>query len=135
MFLLDTCAISEGNRPAPDTGFDLWLAAQQQEMLFLSAISVSEIRYGIGLLPRGKKRAALEAWFAETIIVGFAGRIVPFETKAALCWGDLRSRYPGTNMLDAQIGATALAAGLILVTRNVKDFAFAGLQVFDPWRK
>ena len=134
MFLLDTCAISEGNRPVPEIAFDSWFAAQDQSQLFLSAISVGEIRYGIDLLPLGRKRSALQAWFDETVMVGFAGRVVSFELKAALCWGDLRARYPGAKMLDAQIAATALATGLTLVTRNVKDFPFRGLQVLNPWR-
>jgi toxin FitB len=135
MFLLDTCAISEGNKPLPEIAFDSWFAAQDQNQLFLSAISVGEIRYGIDLLPHGKKRTALQHWFDETVMIGFRGRVVPFELKTALCWGDLRARYPGTKLLDAQIAATALATGLTLVTRNMKDFPFHGLQVLNPWQK
>jgi toxin FitB len=135
MFLLDTCAISEGNKPVVDAAFDAWFALRDQNRLFISAISVGEIRYGLDLLPQGKKRAALERWLDETVMIGFAGRVVPFELKAALCWGDLRSRYSGTKMLDAQIAATALTSGLTLVTRNVKDFPFRDLRVLNPWQR
>jgi predicted nucleic acid-binding protein len=101
--------------------------------LFLSAVSAGEMRYGIDRLARGRKRAALVEWFEEAVLIGFAGRIVAFDLAAAICWGDLRSRHPNTRTVDSQIAATAIVHGLTLVTRNVKDFRFGNLSLFDPW--
>jgi predicted nucleic acid-binding protein len=133
MFLLDTCVISEGRRPKPSPSVDAWFSAQKQDELFLSAVSAGEMRYGIDRLARGRKRAALVEWFEETILIGFAGRIVAFDLAAAICWGDLRSRYPNTGTADSQIAATAIAHGLTLVTRDMRDFRFGKLSLFNPW--
>jgi len=133
MFLVDTCVVSEGSKAPPNPAVDAWFAAQDQNLLFLSVISIGEIRYGIESLPMSKRRAALERWFDETVMVGFSGRVLSFEMKAALCWADLKSRYKNAKMLDLQIAATAMAMGLTVVTRNVKDFAFQGLQILNPW--
>jgi predicted nucleic acid-binding protein len=133
MFLLDTCVISEGSKPVSSVSVDAWFAAQKQDDLFLSAISAGEIHYGIERLARGSKRRSLEAWFEETIMTGFDGRIVSFDLASAVCWGDLRVRYPNAKMIDSQIAATAIVHGFTLVTRNVRDFAFARLSVLNPW--
>lgn len=134
MFLLDTCVISEGSRPAPDRAVDSWFAVQNQRELFLSAVSVGELLYGIDALDKGRKKNALKAWFDETVIVGFAERVLSFDVEAAVRWGVLRSRYPNAKTVDAQIAATAVARGMVLVTRNLKDFPFDGLTVFNPWK-
>lgn len=134
MFLLDTCVISEGRRPSPDREVDTWFAAQDQRELFLSAVSVGELFYGIDALDEGRKKNALKSWFDETVIVGFAGRVLNFGVEAAVRWSMLRSRYPGSKTVDAQIAATAMAHGMVLVTRNVKDFSFDGLAVLNPWK-
>jgi toxin FitB len=135
MFLLDTCVISEGSRERPDAQVDSWFAKQKQDDLYLSALSVGELHYGVELLPAGRKKTGLRRWFEETVIVGFSGRIVDFDPASALRWGDLRARHPNAKTVDTQIAATALAFGFTLVTRNAKDFAFDGLSVLNPWRK
>jgi predicted nucleic acid-binding protein len=135
MFLLDTCVISEGNRPLPDRNVDSWFASQRQEHLFLSALSVGELHYGVEKLPAGRKKTGLRRWFEETVIVGFSGRVLYFDAPAAVRWGELRAKHRNAGTVDTQIAATALAFGFTLVTRNVKHFAFDGLLVLDPWQK
>lgn len=135
MFLLDTCVLSEGIRPVPDVGVDSWFKAQDSSDLFISALTAGELRYGIDKLPQGRKREGLSRWLAETISLGFAGRILAFDLEAASCWARIRSVHPNAQTIDSQIGATAIAHGYTLVTRNVRDFAFEGLAVFNPWRK
>ncbi|MBV8978492.1 MAG: type II toxin-antitoxin system VapC family toxin [Alphaproteobacteria bacterium] len=134
MYLLDTCVISEGSRTRPDGHVDSWFAAQNQNDLYLSAISVGELHFGIERLVSGRKRNSLRNWLAETVIVGFAERIVPFDLGSSLRWGDLRARHPNAKTADTQIAAIALAFGFTLVTRNVRDFGFDGLVVLNPWR-
>lgn len=134
MFLLDTCVISEGSRPKPDGAVDRWFAAQKQTELYLSAISVGELLYGIDRLDLGRRKTRLRHWFEETVVVGFAGRVLSFDLGAALKWSSLRAKYPNAKTVDSQIAATALALGLTVVTRNARDFAFDGLSVANPWK-
>ncbi|HEX3664077.1 MAG TPA: PIN domain-containing protein [Rhizomicrobium sp.] len=134
MFLLDTCVVSEGNRARSNEDVDGWLAAQKTADMFISSVSIGEIRYGVDRLPFGKKRSDLERWFDEIVLVGFAGRVVAFDLKAALHWADIRATYPNAKLVDAQIAASAIASGLILATRNVRDFPFPNLSVFNPWQ-
>ena len=117
----------------PAVAVDRWFAAQDQSRLYLSAISVGELAYGIDRLDGGRRKSQLNAWFEETVIVGFAGRVVNFDQSIALKWAKLRSKYPNAKTVDSQIAATALAFGLTVATRNTRDFAFAGLTVFNPW--
>jgi hypothetical protein len=83
----------------------------------------------------GSRRAHIEAWFAEFISQTAPERILPFDLETALLWGALRARDPNSKFADSQIAATALVHGLTLVTRNVRDFRFPGLPVFNPWSK
>ena len=133
MLLLDTCVLSEGGKGLRHPAVDAWFAAQDQDKLFVSSVTVGEIRYGIECLPSGRKKRALEHWFEEIIITGFENRVMSFDLASALQWGDLRAKYRHAKTVDSQIAATALAYGLTLVTRNVKDFRFDGLQVLNPW--
>jgi predicted nucleic acid-binding protein len=134
MYLLDTCVISEGIQPAPNPDVDKWMASQPSQLLFCSAVSVGEIRYGIDRLPSGKKRTRLEHWFEEAVTIGLSGRVLPYDMTAAMHRGHLRANYSNVHTVDSQIAATALVHGLTVVTRNEKDFAFEGLSVFNPWR-
>ena len=79
MFLLDTCVLSEGVRPQPDQDVDKWFKAQETSELFISAMTAGELRYGVDRLPSGLKREGIERWFTETIVVGFAGRVLSFD--------------------------------------------------------
>jgi predicted nucleic acid-binding protein len=137
-FLLDTNVVSEAMRKQPSARVLNWIAAQIEESLFISAITVGELRRGSLLLGDGKKRKALLRWIETGIKAEFAGRILPVDSAVMERWADLEAstvkagrRLP---VMDSLIAATALAHGLILATRNVPDFEAAGVQLLDPWQ-
>lgn len=135
MFLLDTCVVSEGPKPRRNEGVARWLAEQDTSTLYISAITAGELRYGVDRLAPGREANRLHDWLKETLQKGFAGRILAFDHVVADLWGNLRAGFPNAEVADSQIAATAMAHKLTLVTRNVKDFAFEGLAVFNPWSK
>lgn len=136
--LLDTNIISNVTRPEPSQALVAWMAEQEDDDLFISSLSVAEIRRGILKKPMGKKRRELELWFSgpEGPQALFAGRVLSFDEEAALVWGRLmaegtakgRPRSP----LDMIIAAIAEANDCVVVTANEKDFA--GLRVVNPLR-
>lgn len=134
MFLLDTCVLSEGIRAAPDAQVDSWFKAQASNDLFISAVTAGELRYGIDRLPAGRKREGVDRWFAETVMIGFAGRVLAFDLKTSTHWAALRAANPNAKTVDTQIAATAMMHGFTLVTRNTRDFAFEGLSLLNPWQ-
>ena len=134
-FLLDTCVVSEATKERRDLGVQAWLDATATDLLFFSAVSFGELKFGVDRLPKGSKRERLEVWLDEFIVDTPPQRILPVDRDVALLWAGLRLRDPNCKLVDGQIAATALAHGLTLVTRNVRDFAFAGLPVFNPWAK
>ncbi len=137
MILLDTNILSELMRPAPSPAVMSWLAAQPAASLFISAVTEAELRYGVMLLPEGRRRAelmtALEAMLAED----FAGRILPFDSAAALAFAAIAAsrRQAGkpVSQFDAQIAAIAQSRGAELATRNVADFEECGVEIINPW--
>lgn len=134
MFLLDTCVLSEHMRPRPNAAVDAWFKAQSSERLYISALTVGEVWFGIDQLATGRQRLKLEKWFSGTVVDGFMGRILPFDFDVAYRWGGLRVEMPDAKIIDSQIAATAVVHDLTIVTRNVTDFAYNGLAVFNPWR-
>ncbi|MBR0836628.1 type II toxin-antitoxin system VapC family toxin [Bradyrhizobium manausense] len=137
-YVLDTNIISNVTRPSPSPVLLAWLAEQNDDDLFVSALTIGEIRRGILEKPAGKKRSALETWFAgpEGPPLLFAGRVLAFDEQASLIWARLMAR--GTTIgrprsaLDMIIAAVAEANGCIVVTDNEKDFA--GLKFVNPLR-
>jgi hypothetical protein len=137
MILLDTNVISEFMKPNPDIRVDAWLAAQPAMECFLTAVTESELRYGIEILPQGQRRQqfqlAIEAMLAED----FAGKILPFDTKAAVAFAliaaDRRRSGRPISQFDAQIAAIARTNGATLATRNVADFQGCGISIVNPW--
>ena len=137
-YLLDTNIISNATKPNPSTSLLGWMAEQPDNDLFISALTVAEIRRGLLEKPKGKKRALLEAWFAgpEGLQALFAGRVLAFDDKAGLIWAQLMA--DGTakgrpwSALDMIIAAVAEANGCVVVTDNEKDFA--GLKFVNPLR-
>lgn len=101
----------------------------------MSVLSLAEIRFGILCAPVGQKRNRLEFWFNQDLRPSLADRIVPFDEAVALRWAALRVERRNAPVLDSQIAASALEHSLTLVTRNVRDFAFVGLNVFNPWER
>jgi predicted nucleic acid-binding protein len=133
-FLLDTCTLSEGIHGPADAGVEEWAMRTADTDRYTSVICLAEVQYGIWRLPRGKKRDLLLSWYQSKLRPSFDERIVAFGEQEATMWAALRAEYPNAHNNDAQIAATALVNGMVLVTRNVKDFAFEGLSVFNPWR-
>ncbi len=137
-YLLDTNIISNVVKPQPSEPLLVWMAAQRDDDLFIASLTVAEIRRGILEKPRGKKRDALEAWFAgpEGPQALFSGRILSFDDKAGLIWARLMAEGKATgrsrSALDMIIAAVAGAMDCVVVTDNEKDFA--GIPFVNPMR-
>jgi predicted nucleic acid-binding protein len=137
MILLDTNILSELMRPAPATRVEHWLGAQPSASLFISAVTEAELRLGLALLPDGKRRdqlaGAMEAMLAED----FAGRILPFDSAAAIAYArlaaDRRKIGRPIAQFDAQIASIARSRNAALATRNVDDFEGCGIELINPW--
>jgi toxin FitB len=137
-YLLDTDILSNVTKPAPSESLVAWMAEQVDQDLFISSLTVAEIRRGVLEKPAGKRRDQLEAWFSgpEGPQILFAGRVLPFDEKAGLIWARLmadgKAKGRPRSALDMIIAAVAEANGCLVVTDNRKDFA--GIDVFDPLR-
>jgi predicted nucleic acid-binding protein len=137
-YLLDTNVISNVVKPNPSPTLLAWMADQNDIDLFISALTVAEIQRGLLEKPKGKKRAALEVWFTglEGPQALFAGRVLPFDEKAALVWARLMaegtSKGRPRSALDMIIAAIAEANGCVVVTDNEKHFS--GLKFVNPLR-
>lgn len=137
-YLLDTNIISNVTRPTPSPLLLAWMAKQADESLFISALTVAEIRRGVLEKPAGRKRRELEAWFAgaEGPQALFAGRVLPFDESSALVWARLMAEGTATgrprSALDMIVAAVAEANDCVVATDNEKDFA--GLKIVNPMR-
>ena len=135
-WLLDTNILSNLVKPEPSAALVAWMAERRDEDLFISALTIAEIRRGILDLPAGRRRDGLEAWFAgpEGPPALFAGRILPFDERAALVWAQLMAEGRATgrprSALDTIIAATGQVNGCVVVTGNEKDFI--GVEVVNP---
>ncbi len=136
-FLLDTNIPSELTRRRPELRVVRWLSTQAEFSLFLSAVTVGELRKGASLLSIGKQRLSLEAWLHSDLLPRFSDRILPVTHAVAYRWGILgaQRQIAGTpiGVMDGLIAATALEHNLAVVTRNVRDFQGLGLEIINPW--
>ncbi len=136
-WLLDTCMICEPTRSRPTARVMDWLRERPEESLYLSVLTLGEIRHGCARLPPGSKRKALERWLEHDLPERFSGRILSLDQEAADLWGRLQARAEGRGRplptLDSQLAATAMVHGLILVTRNTSDFDATGAELLNPW--
>ena len=132
-FLLDTVTVSESTKRKPNSKVIGWFQTVADEQLHLSALTIGEIAYGIERLSRGADRTRLEDWLEHKLLPWLGSRVWTVDEKICRRWASLRTAYPDARPIDALIASTALVHGFTVVTRNVKDFAFEGLSVFDPW--
>jgi toxin FitB len=135
-FLLDTNVLSETRRPEPDRRVLTWLDRLDEDRAFISVVTLAEIRCGVALMQHGRRRDALSRWLAQDLVDRFARRILAIDEKIVFAWGDLmadaKRRGLGLAAMDGLIAATALAHGLILVTRKVQDFRNLGVELLNP---
>lgn len=137
-FLLDTNVISDLMKPRPSRRVADWVDATSEDLLYLSVITIGEVRKGIDLLDDDEpRRAALQAWLDRDVRVRFAGRLLAFDDAVAERWGQLealaKKRRLTLPTIDAQLAATALHHGLTFVTRNTADIGPTGVPIFNPW--
>jgi len=135
-FLLDTNAVSEWVKPQPNPGLVAWMEEADEDRIFISVVSLAEIRYGVERMPAGRRRSRLEQWLRDELPVRFESRILSVETKVAEVWGKIVSRSEAAGRpigaMDAFLAATAETHHLTLVTRNVSDFRLLK-EVLNPW--
>lgn len=133
-FLLDTKVISELVRPKPELKVAAWIEATDEHLLFLSVLTLGEIRKGVMSVKDASRRVVLEAWLDSDLQLRFAGRILPVDEAVADRWGRLAAAAKSpVPVIDGLLAATALHHNLTLVTRNTKDVVATGVPVFDPW--
>jgi len=136
-YLLDTNVPSEFSRDRPEPRVVEWLKAQPATMLYLSAVTIGEIRKGLVVLPQGRRRTELEAWFHTDLLIWFRNRILPVTHSIADRRGVLEGQcqLKGTplNTADGMIAATALEHDFTIMTRNAKDFTGLGVVLLNPW--
>ncbi|HKD14984.1 MAG TPA: type II toxin-antitoxin system VapC family toxin [Candidatus Angelobacter sp.] len=136
-FLLDTNCISEALRVKPDPNVGNWMQVVDQALLYLSVLTLGEIRKGLAQLAQGKRRAQLETWLEIELQARFAGRILPIDAATADRWGLLAAEAKRTgkplSIVDGLLAATALHHNLTMVTRNVADFKGLAVPVLNPW--
>lgn len=137
MILLDTNVVSEPLKAAADPNVLAWIDEQAIETLYLSTISLAELRFGIAALPDGKRRETLHASLEQRVLPLFAGRILSFDAPASEAYALLRARARGAGKAispaDGYIAAIAVTHRLAVATRDTSPFKAAGLTVIDPW--
>ena len=134
-YLLDTNVISELRRKAPNTGVVEWFSQRPATTLYLSVLTLGELRKGVEGLVDGKRRGLLLDWLETELPLFFGGRILAIDSAVADRWGKLAAAAGRPiPAVDSLLAATAVHHGLSLVTRNSRDFAGFGLDVINPWR-
>lgn len=137
MILLDTNVISEPWKPVPEPRVLIWIDEQAIETLFLSAVTVAELRFGIGAMPTGRRRSVLHERLEQEVLPLFAGRVLSFDLAASQAYAELmvrpRSEGRAIGKADGYIAATAASRGYVVASRDVSPFEAAGVRVLNPW--
>lgn len=135
--LLDTNVVSEFMRRDPNPAVIEWLDGQRAETVWLSVITIAEIRFGLAIMPDGRRRDHLEQLFGGFLLAGFGDRLLDFDQLAAEAYAEIRSsrRAIGkpVRTLDAQIAAIAKSRGISIATRNIADFEGTGPVLINPF--
>ena len=138
-YLLDTCVLSEARKPSAHAGLRGWLRQVAEERLFISTLTLGEIRKGIARLNDEERAWALQIWLEQDLVARFRGRILPVDEEVAIEWGRLsgfgEAQGRPVPVVDALLAATAICHHLTLVTRNEQDFAPFPVTVFNPWNE
>jgi len=139
MILLDTNVISEPWKPVPDEAVIAWLDAQAVETLFISAITIAELRFGIAAMPSGRRQTILSDRLEGEVLPHFSGRILSFDLATSQFYSELMARARASGKAigtaDGYIAATAAANGLTISTRDTSPFEAAGVKVINPWSR
>jgi predicted nucleic acid-binding protein len=137
-YLLDTNCVSELVRPNPEPRVIEWVDSTDEAMLYLSVLTLGEIRKGLAALPQGKRRTRLETWLDVDLQTRFEGRIVPIDSGVADLWGSMAAqamqRGKALPVIDGLLAATALRHNLTVVSRNARDFEQSPVRVLNPWQ-
>lgn len=134
-FLIDTCAISELVRPAPNPRVVGWFAAAPQDGLYLSVLTLGEIRNGVMGLKESQRRNKIAMWLEHELPAWFDRRLLSIDAGVADEWGRLSGQIKrDLPAIDGLIAATAIHHRLTVVTRNTKDFSSTGVEVLNPWQ-
>ena len=138
-FLLATNIISELVKPKPEANVTKWVENTDESLLYLSVLTLGEIRRGIAALPPSRRRATLEAWLDKDLRARFEGRILVIDQEVADRWGLLTATARNSGLvlpvIDGLLAATALEHNLTLVTRDTGQIPSMGVAVFNPWKK
>lgn len=136
-FLLDSNIVSEWTKPRPNERVAAWLAEADEDRIFLSVITLAELRRGVQRLPAGARRDRLDAWLTDQLKPRFEGRILPIDAETADVWGRLITHGQAAgrpvSTMDGFLAATAQQHDLTLVTRNTADFDILGIRLINPW--
>ncbi len=136
-FLLDTNVISELVTAKPEPRVTRWIEETEETLLYLSVLTIGEIRKGVTSLPQSARRVALEAWLDYDLMLRFSHRILPIDTPIADRWGRIAgsatAKKSPVPVIDGLLAATALHHNLIFVTRNTRDISATGAATFNPW--
>lgn len=137
MIILDTNVISEPLRKAPDAGVVEWIDAQPLHTLYLSAVTVAELRFGIAAMPAGRRRDILKTRVETRVLPLFTGRVLAFDLTASVAYAEVMAaaREAGTAIAtaDGLIAATADSVNMTVASRDTTPFRAAGVRVIDPW--
>jgi toxin FitB len=137
-YLLDTNCISEAVRLHPDPRVISWLETADEGLLYLSVLTLGEIRKGVACLPQGRRRASLESWLTVELRARFSARILPIDAAIADRWGLLaataKNKGRALSTIDVLLAATAINHSLTIVSRNDGDFADMQVAVLNPWK-
>jgi toxin FitB len=137
-YLLDTNIISELVARNPNSQVVTWIDALDTNSVYLSVVTIGEIRTGIEKLPDSSRKASLTEWLNNDLLVRFAGRILVLDVAVMLGWGELTGRLEGLGRtlpaIDSMIAALAIYHNCNLVTRNEEDFKGTGVNVINPWK-
>ncbi len=137
MVVVDTNVLSELMRPTPNPAVVSWVAERATSSLHITAISEAELRFGLAIMPPGRRRDGLTVGLERMLRTGFADRVLPFDSAAASAYAEIaaaqRAKGRPIPEADCQIAAIARSRGMALATRNVRDFVDTSVDIVNPW--